>query len=64
MELTDNLKKKLGEAQTEEEVEEIIGETKKNVEAAGVILDDADLDKAAGGLGRTMPDSPNFHQKS
>lgn len=49
MEFTENLKKKLGEAQTEEEVKEIIGETKKNVEAAGVILDDADLDKVAGG---------------
>ena len=49
MELTENLKKKLGGAQTEEEVKEIIDETKKNVEAAGVILDDADLDEAAGG---------------
>ncbi len=55
MELTDNLKKKLGEAQTEEEVEEILGETKKNVEAAGVILDDADLDEAAGGAARILP---------
>ena len=55
MELTENLKKKLGEAQTEEEVEEIIGETKKNVEAAGVILDDADLDKATGGAARGLP---------
>lgn len=52
MELTENLKKKLGGAQTEEEVEEILGETKKNVEAAGVILDDADLDEAAGGAPR------------
>ncbi len=51
MELTENLKKKLGGAQSEEEVKEIIGETKKNVEEAGVILDDADLDEAAGGGG-------------
>ena len=50
MELTDNLKKKLGGAQSEEEVKEIVDETKKNVEAAGVILDDEDLDKAAGGV--------------
>ena len=55
MELTENLKKKLGGAQTEEEVKEIIGETKKNVEAAGVILDDADLDEAAGGVAKNIP---------
>ena len=55
MELTENLKKKLGRAQTEEEVEEIIGETMKKVEAAGVILDDADLDKAAGGIKQRVP---------
>ena len=55
MEFTENLKKKLGEAQTEEEVEEIIGETKKKVEAAGVILDDADLDEATGGAARGLP---------
>jgi hypothetical protein len=55
MELTENLKKKLGRAQTEEEVEEIIGETMKKVEAAGVILDDADLDEAAGGFRKLFP---------
>ena len=55
MELTENLKKKLGGAQTKEEVKEILDETKKNVEAAGVVLDDADLDKAAGGRLRIMP---------
>ena len=50
MEFTDNLKGKLGGAKTEEEAKQIIEETKKNVEDAGVILDDADLDKAAGGI--------------
>ncbi len=44
MELTDNLKGKLGGAKTEEEAKQIIEETKKNVEDAGVILDDAELD--------------------
>ena len=32
-----------------EEVKDIISETRKGVEEAGVILDDAELDKAAGG---------------
>ena len=49
MQFTDNLKGKLEEAKNEEEVKSIIENTKKNVEAAGVILDDADLDEAAGG---------------
>ena len=49
MEFTEELKGKLEEAKTEEEAKKIIGETKKNVEEAGVILDDAELDQAAGG---------------
>ena len=49
MEFTDNLKGKLGGAKIEEEAKQIIEETKKNVEEAGVILDDAELDQAAGG---------------
>ena len=49
MELTDNLKGKLEEAKNEEEAKKILEETKKNVEDAGVVLDDAELDKAAGG---------------
>ena len=50
MELTDNLKGKLEEAKNEEEAKKILEETKKNVEDAGVVLDDAELDKAAGGF--------------
>ena len=49
MKLTDDLKNKIDGAKSEEEVKEILGETKKNVEEAGVILDDAELDQVAGG---------------
>lgn len=55
MQFTDNLKGKLEEAKNEEEVKSIIENTKKNVEAAGVILDDADLDEAAGGDPQHLP---------
>lgn len=49
MKLTDDLKKKLERAQSKEETELIFAETKKGVENAGVILDDAELDQVAGG---------------
>ena len=48
MRLTEELKGKLENA-SEEETRKILEATKKNVEDAGVILDDAELDKAAGG---------------
>ena len=54
MEFTNDLKKKLEGAQNKEEVQAIIDDTKKGVEAAGVILDDEDLDKAAGGTSRPL----------
>ena len=54
MKLTDDLKNKIDGAKSEEEVKEILGETKKNVEDAGVILDEAELDQVAGGAMR-MP---------
>ena len=54
MQFTNDLKGKLEDAKNEEEVKSIIENTKKNVEEAGVILDDADLDKAAGGLRSPM----------
>ena len=41
---------KIGGAQTEEEVNVILEETKQKVEDAGIILDDKELDKAAGGM--------------
>ena len=51
--LTEDLKKKLGGAASEEEVKTILAETKQNVEDAGVILDDAELDQVASGLSFT-----------
>ena len=50
MKLTDELQNKLGNAKSEDEVKKILGETKKNVEDAGVILDDAELDQVSGGV--------------
>ena len=49
MKFTDKLKGKLENAKTEEEAKKIIDETKKDVEEAGIILNDEDLDKVAGG---------------
>ncbi|MBO4266920.1 MAG: hypothetical protein J5910_06985 [Lachnospiraceae bacterium] len=49
MKLTDKLNNKLGNAKSEAEVKKILDETKKNVEDAGVILDDDDLDQVSGG---------------
>lgn len=49
MRLTENLKEKLGEAKTEEEVRKILQETKKNVEESGILLDDDELNMASGG---------------
>ena len=49
MEFTNDLKKKLEGAQNKEAAQAIIDEKKKGAEAAGIILSDADLDKAAGG---------------
>ena len=50
MKLTDELQNKIGNAKSEDEVKKLLGETKKNVEDAGVILDDAELDQVSGGV--------------
>ena len=50
MEFTNDLKKKLENAQDKEEAQAIIDKTKKGAEEAGIILSDDDLDKAAGGI--------------
>ena len=55
MEFTDELKVKLEGAKNKEEAKEIIEETKKGAEEAGVILDDLELDEAAGGLAVWRP---------
>ena len=50
MKLTDELQNKIGNAKSEDEVKKILGETKQNVEEAGVVLDDAELDQISGGV--------------
>ena len=49
MKLTDSLIVKLKEAENEEMAMKILKETKMNVEKAGIVLDDEDLEKVAGG---------------
>ena len=49
MKPTDALKNRLGNAKTVEEVKDILAETKQNVEDAGVVLEDSELDLVAGG---------------
>ena len=49
MKLTEKLKGKLKNAASAEEANKILAEAKKGAEDAGVILDDGDLDKVAGG---------------
>ena len=55
MKITEELKEKLGGAASEEEIKTILAETKQNVEEAGVILDDEELDRVAGGAARGLP---------
>ena len=50
MKLTEKLKGKLKNAASAEEANKILAEAKKGAEDAGVILDDGDLDKVAGGM--------------
>ncbi len=49
MKLTEQIKEKIDNAQSEEEVKTILESVKDGAEEAGVILDDEDLDKIAGG---------------
>ena len=49
MKLTNELQNKLGNAKTVEEVKDILAETKQNVEDAGVVLENSELDLVAGG---------------
>ncbi len=55
MKLTDELKGKLENASSDEEAKKILGEAKKKVESAGVILGDDELDQVAGGYFVNMP---------
>lgn len=49
MQLSNELKIKLNNAKTKEEAEMILTTAKKNIEAAGIILSDDELNKVAGG---------------
>lgn len=49
MKLTNELKKKIENASSAEEVKTILNNIKSDAEEAGIILDDEDLDKIAGG---------------
>ena len=49
MKLTDQIKEKIDNAKSEEEVKAILENVKAGAENAGLILDDEDLDKASGG---------------
>ena len=49
MKITEKLKAKLDNAASAEEAKKTLAETKKSVEDAGIILDDAELNEAAGG---------------
>ncbi len=49
MKITESLKAKLDNAASNEEVKKILDETKKGVEDAGIILDEAELNEVAGG---------------
>ncbi len=50
MNFTNELKEKLANAGSEQKVSEILEETKRGVEAAGVILDDEDIENVSGGV--------------
>ena len=53
MKLTDELKKKIDTAASEKEVKDILENVKGGAEAAGIILDDEELDQASGGGSHT-----------
>ncbi len=55
MRLTKETETSLKNAASAEEANKILSETKKGVEEAGVILDEEDLDKIAGGLAQFFP---------
>lgn len=62
MKLTEELKKKIDTAASEKEVKTILDGVKVGVEAAGIILDDAELDLAAGGMVHRAPSgSPHIN---
>ena len=62
MKLTEELKKKIDNAASEKEVKVILKNVKEGAEDAGIILDDAELDLAAGGMVHRAPSgSPHIN---
>ena len=55
MKLTDQIKDMIDKANSEEEVQSILENFKGDVAEAGLILDEEDLNKVAGGLRMHMP---------
>ena len=49
MKLTEKIKEKIDNAKSEEEVKTILENVREEAEDAGLILDEEELDKAAGG---------------
>ena len=49
MKFTEKIKDKIDNAKSEEEIKSILENVKDGAEEAGLILDDEDLDKVAGG---------------
>ena len=60
MKLTDDPKKKIDNAKSANEVKDILNDIKKGAEAAGIIIEDEDLDKASGG-GDLYPKYHTYH---
>ncbi len=56
MKFTTKLKEKLNSAASEEEKKKIIEQIKTDAEEAGIVLDDAELDSVAAGIGVRRPD--------
>ncbi len=54
MKHTDQIKEKIDNAKSEEEVKNILENVKEGAEDAGLILDDEDLDRVSGGRGRAV----------
>ena len=56
MKLTDELRKKIDNATSDEEVKTILGDARDGVEEVGIILNDEELDQVSGGAWTTLVD--------
>lgn len=64
MKLTNELKKKTENASSAEEVKTILNNIKSEAEEAGIILDDEDLDKIAGGAQGSSHSPGGFQRRT